>query len=102
MINKTLIVPKELTTYELVKGRALALKIKWRESEETILINVYTPNNRNNPCQQLAHLKKARAKRLQRQIKSNTSIPGGNPGWDMVSNKQRKEAQRHPLSPKDP
>lgn len=50
----------------------------------------------------LAHLKKARAKRLQRRIESNTSIPGGNPGWDMVSNKQRKEAQRHPLSPKDP
>lgn len=47
VINKTLIAPKEITTYELVEGRAIALKIKWRESEETTLINVYAPNNRN-------------------------------------------------------
>jgi exonuclease III len=47
VINKTLIEPKEITTHELVKGRALVLNIKWRENEETVLVNVYAPNNRN-------------------------------------------------------
>ena len=47
VINKTLIAPKEILVYELIKGRALALKIKWRENEEAVLINVYAPNNRN-------------------------------------------------------
>ena len=47
IINKTLIAPKDLSTHELIKGRALALKIKWRENEEAVLINVYAPNNRN-------------------------------------------------------
>jgi exonuclease III len=46
VINKTLIAPKEISTHELVKGRALALRIKWREDEEMALINVYAPNNR--------------------------------------------------------
>jgi exonuclease III len=31
---------------ELIPGRAIAPKIKWHESEETTLINVYTPNNK--------------------------------------------------------
>ena len=47
VINKTLITPKEISTAELIKGRALSLKIKWRENEETVLINVYAPNNRH-------------------------------------------------------
>ena len=47
VINKTLIAPKDLSTHELIKGRALALKIKWRENKETVLINVYAPNNRS-------------------------------------------------------
>ena len=48
IINKTLIVPKDLSTHELIKGRALALRIKWRENEETVLVNIYAPNNRND------------------------------------------------------
>lgn len=47
VINKALITPKEITTAELIKGRALSLKIKWRENEETVLINMYAPNNRH-------------------------------------------------------
>jgi exonuclease III len=47
VINKSLIAPKEISTHELIKGRALALKVKWRENEEAVLINVYAPNNRN-------------------------------------------------------
>lgn len=45
VINKTLIVPKEISTHELVKGQALSMKIKWRENKEMVLINVYAPNN---------------------------------------------------------
>ena len=46
VINKTLIEPKKLTTYELQAGRALALNIDWLEMENTTLINIYTPNDR--------------------------------------------------------
>ena len=41
VINKTLIEPKKLTTYELQAGRALALNIDWLETENTTLINIY-------------------------------------------------------------
>ena len=46
VINKKFIKPKELIFHELRQGRALALKIKWGE-EETVLLNVYAPNNRS-------------------------------------------------------
>jgi exonuclease III len=46
VINKTLIEPKKLTTYELQAGRALALNIDWLETENTTLINIYAPNDR--------------------------------------------------------
>ncbi|KAH8982372.1 Endonuclease/exonuclease/phosphatase, partial [Lactarius akahatsu] len=47
IVNKTLIKPRKCTVSELVKGRALALKIEWLESETTTLINVYAPNNKS-------------------------------------------------------
>ncbi|KAH8982304.1 Endonuclease/exonuclease/phosphatase [Lactarius deliciosus] len=47
VINKSLINPKEISTYELIKGRAIALKLKWHENQEIILINVYAPNNKS-------------------------------------------------------
>ena len=47
VVNKSLITPKELQVFDLIKGRALAIKIKWRESEEAVLINVYAPNERS-------------------------------------------------------
>ena len=47
VINKSLIAPKEISTFELIKGQALSLRIKCRENEETVLINMYAPNNRN-------------------------------------------------------
>ena len=46
VINKTLIKPKEYKVIELQPGRAMALKIKWLENEETVLINIYAPNAR--------------------------------------------------------
>ena len=47
VLNKTLIQPKEISTYELIKGRALALKMKWHESEEILIFNIYAPNDKS-------------------------------------------------------
>ena len=47
VLNKTMIKPSEYTLYELLPGRAAALKIKWLENEETLLLNVYAPNDRS-------------------------------------------------------
>jgi ribonuclease HI/exonuclease III len=47
VINKTLIAPRNISTYELCAGRALALKIEWLETETTTLLNVYAPNDRS-------------------------------------------------------
>lgn len=40
--------PKELTATELIEGHALAIKSKWHNEDKIVLINVYTPNNRND------------------------------------------------------
>ena len=48
VINKSLIAPRKLSTYELHAGRALALKIEWLESETTTLLNIYAPNNKTD------------------------------------------------------
>ena len=47
IINKSLIAPKAIHTYELIPGRALAIKIDWLETESTNLINIYAPVNRS-------------------------------------------------------
>ena len=47
VINKTLIQAKDITTFELIKGRALAIKMKWHENDEILLLNIYTPNNKS-------------------------------------------------------
>lgn len=46
-INRTLVVPKELQTLELIEGRALAIKFKWHNDNDILIINVYAPNNRS-------------------------------------------------------
>lgn len=46
VLNKDLIATENLETFELVKGRAIALKTSWNNQEETTLINVYAPNQR--------------------------------------------------------
>ena len=45
-INKRLLNPSKITIFELVEGRALALKIKWHDTKETTLLNIYTPTSR--------------------------------------------------------
>ena len=47
VINKAMIRPKEYKLYELIPGQAAALKVKWLENEDTLLLNVYAPNARN-------------------------------------------------------
>jgi exonuclease III len=47
ILNKTLIQAKDITTTELIKGRALALKMKWHKNKEILLLNIYAPNNKN-------------------------------------------------------
>ena len=47
VINKALIHPKELSTIELVPGRALMLNIKWLDTCATSLVNIYAPHNRD-------------------------------------------------------
>jgi len=46
VINKALINPQKITTYKLVPGRALLLKMKWLEDCETKILNIYAPVNR--------------------------------------------------------
>jgi exonuclease III len=47
VINKSLIAPRELSCKEIVPGKALLLKLKWLESEETSILNVYAPTDRS-------------------------------------------------------
>jgi exonuclease III len=46
VLNKDLLATQNSETRELVKGRALALKTTWNNQEETVLINIYAPNQR--------------------------------------------------------
>ena len=48
VINKNLIAPRDLTKSELIEGHVLAIKFKWHEDNEIVLINVYAPNNRTS------------------------------------------------------
>ena len=48
ILNKDLIKAEKVEKYELIKGRALAIKLRWKNNEETTLINVYAPNRRSD------------------------------------------------------
>jgi len=47
MINKKLIDPEEIKTYELIPGRAMVLEIKWLKTNTVSILNIYTPNERS-------------------------------------------------------
>lgn len=47
VLNKELIKTDQVETFELIKGRALAIKLTWTNNEEISLINVYAPNRRS-------------------------------------------------------
>ena len=46
VLNRDLIDTTKTEKHKLIKGRALALKITWKNNEVTNLINIYTPNRR--------------------------------------------------------
>ncbi len=46
IINKDLILTHDTWTRELIKGRALAIKTTWNNQEESVLINIYAPNQK--------------------------------------------------------
>ena len=48
IINKALIRPKEYSLTELDPGRAIMLHLKWLETCEISIVNVYAPHNRND------------------------------------------------------
>ena len=49
ILNKDLIEIEKIDTYELVKGRAIAIRLTWKKNnEETVLVNIYTPNRRGD------------------------------------------------------
>ncbi|KAF8259099.1 hypothetical protein EI94DRAFT_1523590, partial [Lactarius quietus] len=46
VINKALIVTRDMEKVELIEGRAMAIKFKWHEDNDIILINIYTLNDK--------------------------------------------------------
>jgi exonuclease III len=47
VVNKNLIMPKEMEKKELIEGCMLAIKFKWHENDKIVLINIYAPNDRS-------------------------------------------------------
>ena len=45
IINKELMTPTEVSTTELIPGRALAVTIKWHNDQLLTVVNVYAPNS---------------------------------------------------------
>ena len=48
VLNKDIIEAKKINSHELIKGRALAIILTWKNEEETFLINVYAPNKKSD------------------------------------------------------
>lgn len=48
IINKALIRPNDLSVMELIPGRATMLKLRWLESCEAAIVNIYAPNGKND------------------------------------------------------
>ena len=48
VLNKELIKTDQVRTFELAKGRAIAIKLTWINNEEATLINVYAPVRRSD------------------------------------------------------
>jgi hypothetical protein len=60
IINKALIAPRKVTAHEILPGRALLIKVKWLESEETKLLNIYAPNNKPSHSEFWKHIEETR------------------------------------------
>jgi len=47
VINRQLLEPDEIETYELIPSKAMILKIKWMKACTTSILNIYAPNKRS-------------------------------------------------------
>jgi len=47
IINRQLLEPDEIETYELIPSKAMILKIKWMKTCTTSILNIYAPNKRS-------------------------------------------------------
>jgi exonuclease III len=48
VLNKALIKTDQVETFELIKGKVIAIKLTWINNEEATLINIYAPNKRGD------------------------------------------------------
>jgi exonuclease III len=46
VLNKKLIKPNNIKTYELIPGRAMIIQIKWMNMCDATILNIYVPNER--------------------------------------------------------
>lgn len=46
VINKNLMAPCDTEKFKLIEGQVIAIKFKWHENDEIVIINMYTLNNR--------------------------------------------------------
>jgi hypothetical protein len=47
VINKEIVTPQNPKLTELVPGRAASLTVRWHNSQEITILNIYAPNNLN-------------------------------------------------------
>jgi exonuclease III len=45
IVNKALIAPANIQTHNLKQGRAILMRIKWSETDEITITNIYAPNS---------------------------------------------------------
>ena len=46
-LNKDLVETDNIKSYDLIRGRAIAVRLTWKNNEVTTLVNVYAPNRKN-------------------------------------------------------
>ena len=46
-LNKDLVETDSIKSYNLIRGRAIAVRLTWKNNEVTTLVNVYAPNRKN-------------------------------------------------------
>ena len=46
-LNKDLVETDNIKKYDLIRGKAIGIKLTWKNKEITTLVNVYAPNKRN-------------------------------------------------------
>ena len=60
VLNKALIAPSDLKIHTLVQGRAIGLTIKWAETCDLSIVNVYAPNDKGHQAKFQPRLERER------------------------------------------